>query len=63
MATTINSVRLSVEETVLVANEAKRLGVYQHGLLRAAVRFALGLPISPQLRESFEAAAERREKA
>lgn len=59
MAEIIRSLRLGVEETVLVSREAKRLGVYEHGLLRAAVRFALGLPISPQLRESFEAASTR----
>lgn len=59
MADMVTSIRLNVEEAVLVAREAKRLGVYQHGLLRAAIRFALGLPINRELRESFEAASAR----
>ncbi len=55
------SLKLSDEEKQLIDRQARDEGVYPHGLVRSFVRYCLGLPVAPRVRESIAAANDRRE--
>ena len=45
----VKTVKLDLDEDELVKSEAAELGMYDHGVMRAAVRFVLGLPVAPHV--------------
>lgn len=45
----VMSLKLNDEEASLLAARAKELDLYPHGVVRAAVRLVLGLPIASRL--------------
>lgn len=47
------SLRLNQEEEALVEQRARELGLYPHGLIKGALRLALGLPVPTRLEQAL----------
>jgi hypothetical protein len=49
----VKSVKLSVEENNELRRRALDEGLFDHGFMRAAIRYALGLPLPERLEQSI----------
>ena len=49
MSDRYKTLRITEEEELLLREQARAIGIYEHGFIRAALRFALGLPIKSEV--------------
>lgn len=53
MSQRTRTLRLSEEEELLLKQRAHDLGLYEHGFIRAALRFALGLAVKSDVADAI----------
>ena len=53
MSQHVRSLKLTDEEETLLTVRAREAGLYEHGFIKAALRIALGLPVSRHAERAF----------